>query len=130
MSEISGRVVLFAHSRRANLGSGRDHRAKGKEVTDQEDSVQRSSSRPRYTLPLGAPRYCGQRTKLSPVSPHDLRTLIEMGLVEMRNEIPVLTHAGDRALAWPDRRPREMTPDENQAGAPLTQASAPRLRRF
>jgi len=37
MSEISGRVVLFAHSRRANLGSGRDHRAKGKEVTDQED---------------------------------------------------------------------------------------------
>lgn len=40
----------------------------------------------------------GKRTKLSPISPDDLRTLIEMGLVEMRDEIPVLTHAGDRAL--------------------------------
>jgi hypothetical protein len=38
------------------------------------------------------------RTKLSPVSPDDLRTLIEMGLVEMRGDEPVLTDAGDRAL--------------------------------
>ena len=40
----------------------------------------------------------GKRTKLSPVSPDDLRTLIEMGLVEMRGDVPVLTHAGDRAI--------------------------------
>jgi hypothetical protein len=40
----------------------------------------------------------GKRTKLSPASPDDLRTLIEMGLVEMLRDIPVLTHAGERAL--------------------------------
>jgi hypothetical protein len=39
-----------------------------------------------------------KRMKLSPVSPDDLRTLIEMGLVEMRDDVPVLTNRGDRAL--------------------------------
>ena len=38
------------------------------------------------------------RTKLSPVSPDDLRTLIEMGLVEMKDDIPKLTNEGYRAL--------------------------------
>ena len=40
------------------------------------------------------------RTKLSPVSPDDLQTLIEMGLVEMRDELPLLTNEGERALDW------------------------------
>ncbi|SHK03870.1 hypothetical protein SAMN05444159_2248 [Bradyrhizobium lablabi] len=40
----------------------------------------------------------GKRTKLMPVSPDDLRTLIEMGLVEMQNEEPVLTDLGHRTL--------------------------------
>jgi hypothetical protein len=40
----------------------------------------------------------GKRTKLSPVSPDDLRTLLEMGLVEMRDEVPELTNEGHRAL--------------------------------
>jgi hypothetical protein len=40
----------------------------------------------------------GKRTKLSPVSPDDLRTLIEMGLVETRDEVPVLTNEGHRAI--------------------------------
>jgi hypothetical protein len=40
------------------------------------------------------------RTKLSPVSPDDLRTLIEIGLIEMRDEVPVLTNEGERALDW------------------------------
>ena len=40
------------------------------------------------------------RTKLSPVSPDDLGALIEMGLVEMRDDKPVLTDAGHRALDW------------------------------
>jgi len=40
----------------------------------------------------------GKRTKMSPVSPDDLRTLIEMNLVEMRDDVPVLTNQGDRAL--------------------------------
>jgi hypothetical protein len=33
----------------------------------------------------------GNRTKLSPVNPDDLRTLIEMGLVEMRVDSPTIT---------------------------------------
>ena len=41
-----------------------------------------------------------KRTKLSPVSPDDLQTLIEMGLVEMRDEVPLLTNEGERALDW------------------------------
>jgi hypothetical protein len=40
----------------------------------------------------------GKRTKLLPVSPDDLGTLIEMGLVEIEEEEPVLTDAGYRAL--------------------------------
>ncbi|MEA2772036.1 MAG: hypothetical protein QOD93_4998 [Acetobacteraceae bacterium] len=39
-----------------------------------------------------------KRTKWSPVSPDDLRTLIEIGLVEMRDEVPVLTNEGHRVL--------------------------------
>jgi hypothetical protein len=39
-----------------------------------------------------------KRTKLTPVGPEDLRTLIEVGLVEMRDDVPVLTNEGHRAL--------------------------------
>ena len=39
-----------------------------------------------------------KRLKLSPISPDDLRMLIDMGLVEMRDDIPVLTSDGDRAI--------------------------------
>jgi hypothetical protein len=39
-----------------------------------------------------------RRTKLTPVNPDDLKTLIEMGLVEMRDDVPVLTNEGHRAL--------------------------------
>jgi hypothetical protein len=42
----------------------------------------------------------GKRTSWSPVSSDDLRTLIEMGLVEMRDEVPVITTEGDRAINW------------------------------
>jgi len=42
----------------------------------------------------------GKRMKMSPVGPEDLRTLIEMGLVEMRDEVPVITDEGDRAIDW------------------------------
>jgi hypothetical protein len=38
------------------------------------------------------------RLKLSPASPHDLNTLVEMGLVEIRDGAPRLTNAGDRAI--------------------------------
>ena len=33
-----------------------------------------------------------KRTKLTPVSPSDLNTLIEIGLVEMRDDAPMLTN--------------------------------------
>ena len=41
-----------------------------------------------------------KRTKFMPVNADDLRTLIEMGLIEMRDEVPVLTNEGERALDW------------------------------
>jgi hypothetical protein len=39
-----------------------------------------------------------ERTEFSPVSPDDLRTLIEMGLIEMQDDEPVLTNEGHRAI--------------------------------
>ena len=39
-----------------------------------------------------------KRTKITPVSPSDLKTLIEMGLVEMRDKAPMLTNQGHKAL--------------------------------
>jgi hypothetical protein len=36
----------------------------------------------------------GKRTNWTPVSPDDLKTLIGMGLVEMRDEVPTLTREG------------------------------------
>ena len=38
------------------------------------------------------------RTKLTPVSPSDLKTLIGMGLVEMRDDAPLLTNEGHQTL--------------------------------
>src|SRR3954471_1050288 len=38
------------------------------------------------------------RTAWSPVSPDDLAALIELGLIEMRNEIPALTYEGRSAI--------------------------------
>jgi hypothetical protein len=35
-----------------------------------------------------------------PVSPEDVRTLVGFGLIEMRDDIPVLTDEGARALDW------------------------------
>jgi hypothetical protein len=40
----------------------------------------------------------GKRTKLSPASPDDLKTLVKMALVEMRDNVPVLTSEGHWAL--------------------------------
>jgi hypothetical protein len=39
-----------------------------------------------------------KRLKLTPVSDADLRTLIDLGLVEMRDDDPVLTNAGHAVL--------------------------------
>jgi hypothetical protein len=36
----------------------------------------------------------GKRLKLTPVDPNDLRTLIEMGYVEVKDDQPVVTNAG------------------------------------
>ena len=36
----------------------------------------------------------GNRLKLSPVDPNDLRILIDMGYVEMKGDQPVATDAG------------------------------------
>jgi hypothetical protein len=39
-----------------------------------------------------------KRLKLSPISDADLRALIDLGLVEMRDDVSVLTNAGHDAL--------------------------------
>lgn len=39
-----------------------------------------------------------KRLKLSPVSADDLSTLTELGLIEMRDDVPVLTNAGHAVL--------------------------------
>ena len=39
-----------------------------------------------------------RRLKMSPVSADDLRVLSELGLIEVREEGPVLTHAGTTVL--------------------------------
>jgi hypothetical protein len=39
-----------------------------------------------------------KRTKVAPVSPDDLQNLVELRLIEMRNELPVLTVEGLRVL--------------------------------
>jgi hypothetical protein len=36
----------------------------------------------------------GKRLNLTPVDPNDLRTLIDMGYVEMKDEVPTVTTAG------------------------------------
>ena len=41
-----------------------------------------------------------KRTKLSPVSESDLMALIELDLVEMRDDVPQLTDEGHRAIDW------------------------------
>jgi hypothetical protein len=41
-----------------------------------------------------------RRTKFMPVKPDDLRTLIELALIEMRGEVPVLTNEGEHAIGW------------------------------
>jgi hypothetical protein len=41
-----------------------------------------------------------KRTKLTPISQNDLMALIELGLIEMRDEQPMLTDEGHRALDW------------------------------
>ena len=38
------------------------------------------------------------RLKLSPVSAGDLTALVELGLIEIRDDLPVLTSAGHDAL--------------------------------
>jgi hypothetical protein len=40
----------------------------------------------------------GERLKLTPVADSDLRVLIELGLVEMQDDMPILTAAGRTTL--------------------------------
>jgi hypothetical protein len=40
-----------------------------------------------------------RRLKMSPVSSEDLRVLTDLGLIELRDEGPVLTQAGTAALS-------------------------------
>jgi hypothetical protein len=41
-----------------------------------------------------------RRTKLTPISQNDLMALIDLGLIEMRDDVPQLTDDGHRAIDW------------------------------
>ena len=41
-----------------------------------------------------------ERTKFSPISQSDLMALIELGLIEMHDDEPMLTNDGHRAMDW------------------------------
>jgi hypothetical protein len=55
-----------------------------------------------YTVPadraLARSRFKANRLKLSPIDQHDLQDLMDIGLIEMRNDAPVLTNAGFDAI--------------------------------
>ena len=70
------------------------------EMTDQSDLLAGLSLDTAIHLRWVLRDIKGKRTKLSPVSADDLQTLIEMGLVEMRDDLPLLTNEGERALDW------------------------------
>jgi hypothetical protein len=36
----------------------------------------------------------GKRLKFSPIAPNDLQTLIDLGYIEMKDEVPTVTTAG------------------------------------
>jgi len=40
-----------------------------------------------------------KRTQLMPINPDDLAKLIELGLVEMQGDAPIITVKGDRTLS-------------------------------
>jgi hypothetical protein len=41
----------------------------------------------------------GKRLKFSPIAPNDLQTLIDLGYVEMKDEVPTVTIAGLNEIA-------------------------------
>lgn len=80
-------------------------------MLEEEEEQDRSRSSPLPDRPFGdvtldraiALRWAlrdikGRRLKLTPVSPTDLQFLIDLGLVEMRGDAPVLTDAGQVVL--------------------------------
>ena len=93
------RVAIESHAEKNQIEAREFRRFEGEEMTDQLNSQLAGLSLDqtihlRWTLR----DIKSKRTKFSPVSPDDLRTLIEMGLIEMRDETPVLTNKGDSAL--------------------------------
>jgi|HubBroStandDraft_6_1064221.scaffolds.fasta_scaffold172892_2 hypothetical protein len=55
----------------------------------------------------------GKRLKLTPVDPNDMRTLIDMGYVEMINDQPVVTAAGSRQIEIGDGAGSETRVSDN-----------------
>ena len=56
------------------------------------------------------------RTKLSPIDPNDLAALIDLGFVEMRDGMPMLTRTGNLAI---NHEPTEMKANEKRVRASL-----------
>jgi hypothetical protein len=69
-------------------------------MTDQPDSLAGLSLDTAIHLRWVLRDIKGNRTRLSPVSPDDLRAFIEMSLVEMQDDEPVLTNEGHLPIDW------------------------------
>jgi hypothetical protein len=69
-------------------------------MTDQEDRLAGLDLDRAIRLRWALRDIKAKRTKLSPVGPEDIQDLIEMGLIEMRDDAPLLTNEGERALDW------------------------------
>jgi hypothetical protein len=68
-----------------------------------------------------------KRTKLSPVSPDDLRTSTEMGLIEMQDDVPELTDEGHRAIsARSAEEVANLVEQESRQGTPTERLKAMR----
>jgi hypothetical protein len=67
-------------------------------MTDQESPFAQLSLERAIALRWTLRDIRAKRLKLSPISAADLSTLTELGLIEMRDDVPVLTQSGDRAL--------------------------------
>jgi hypothetical protein len=67
-------------------------------MTDNESPFARFSLEQAIALRWTLRDIKAKRLKLSPVSQADLATLTELGLIEMRDDAPVLTQTGHDAL--------------------------------
>ncbi len=82
----------------AKAGTNRGSRASQSPMTDDKSPLADFGLDRAIALRWALRDIKAKRLKLSPVSAGDLKILIELGLIEMRDDVPVLTTAGHAIL--------------------------------